>query len=286
MMPEARLSTVGKFEGIQHQTFKFLQRANANVYTLKLEGSYFAKPKWSNTTRKGSVVEGELSLLFKADEIKSFPIEEIKKRVENALNYNDWEWLQTKPEIEYRTKTLAEGLENILSLCPECQAKYSMVAKGMAVTCEKCGFTREIGSRYEFKNPIPFKNFAEWYDYQTEVMAKEVENNPEFELKQNVTLCHASKDGKKMLREAGKGVCTLRSNGLTYVGTEDGGQIEKLFALSGIYRILFGAGEDFELYQGSEIYYFKPTEKRSCVDWYIASKLLKEYYDKENTNDK
>ena len=43
-----------------------------------------------------------------------------------------------------------------------------------------------------------------------------------------------------------------------------------------IYRLLFGAGEDFEIYDGQEIYYFVPTDKRSCVEWYIMSKIFKE----------
>ena len=32
--------------------------------------------------------------------------------------------------------------------------------------------------------------------------------------------------------------------------------------------------EDFELYVGREIYYFVPDERRSAVEWYMASKLL------------
>ena len=82
-----------------------------------------------------------------------------------------------------------------------------------------------------------------------------------------------------MLCEAGKGVCVLDKTGLCYRGEEFGQQIEKRFALSDIYRLLFGAGEDFEIYEGDEIWYFIPEEKRSCVDWYIASELLKKIYE-------
>ena len=41
-----------------------------------------------------------------------------------------------------------------------------------------------------------------------------------------------------------------------------------------IYRLLFGAGEDFELYVGNEIYYFVPEDRRSAVEWYAASIML------------
>ena len=43
-----------------------------------------------------------------------------------------------------------------------------------------------------------------------------------------------------------------------------------------IYRLLFGAGEDFEIYEGKELWYFVPEEKRSAVAWYIVSGILKE----------
>ena len=49
-----------------------------------------------------------------------------------------------------------------------------------------------------------------------------------------------------------------------------------MFPLDKIYRILFGAGEDFEIYEDKEIYYFVPEDKRTCVMWYILSGLLKE----------
>jgi hypothetical protein len=45
-----------------------------------------------------------------------------------------------------------------------------------------------------------------------------------------------------------------------------------------IYRLLFGSGEDFEIYEGTEIWYFVPTNLRSCIAWYIASGLFKELY--------
>ena len=55
-------------------------------------------------------------------------------------------------------------------------------------------------------------------------------------------------------------------------------EIEKFFSLSTIYRLLFGAGEDFEIYEGKEIWYFKPEDRRSCVIWYVVSGILKDIY--------
>ena len=69
MMPEARLSTAGAFEGIQDSTFKFLKKMKVPVYSIKINGSYLAKPKWASKIRKGSVVEAELNQLFTPAEL-------------------------------------------------------------------------------------------------------------------------------------------------------------------------------------------------------------------------
>ena len=278
MMPEARLSTVGKFEGIQDSTYRFIQRMGVPVYAICLNGSYLSNPKWGNGIRKGSVVEGTLKKLCDAETVKSLPADEFKQMVNDALYYDDLAWLETKPELHYPGKTLAEGLENILCRCPHCQGLYTMKTKGMEITCEACGFTRTLSDRYVFTEPDPFKNFAEWYQWQKDEAEKEMLANPDFALESPVTLKHSSKDGKTMLREAGRGVCRLDKNGLVYKGTRDGAEIEKTFPLSQIYRLLFGAGVDFEIYEGSEIWFFVPDETRNCVSWYYVSELLKKHY--------
>ena len=66
---------------------------------------------------------------------------------------------------------------------------------------------------------------------------------------------------------------------MRYIGTQDGHEIDKSFGIDSIYRVLFGAGEDFEIYENNELYYFVPENKKSAVIWYIVSILLKEKVD-------
>ena len=274
MMPEARLSTVGKFEGIQDSTYKFIKRANVPVYAVSLRGDYLASPKWADGARKGSYVEAELVQLFKAGETESISLEEMKAKIEETLNYDDFAWLETQPQIEYKAKEMAKGLENILYLCPVCGARYSMKTEKDTIICEKCSMQAKVGSRYEFIDGKPFENFQKWYDWQAlETKKSAVEDG--YKMESKVQLCHASVDGKSLTRVAGEGVCTLDKTGLLYKGTEDGKEIEKFFPMSQIYRLLFGAGVDFEIYEGKEIWFFVPENKRSCVEWYVASEALK-----------
>ena len=74
MMPEARLSTVGRFEDIQPATYAFLKKAGVAIYTLKFGGDYFADPKWGKGFRRGAVVEAELDILYTAEQVSALKI--------------------------------------------------------------------------------------------------------------------------------------------------------------------------------------------------------------------
>ncbi len=275
MMPEARLSTAGIFEDIQESTFSFLQKMNVTVYTINIRGSYLASPKWGNGLRKGAVVEAELNQLFKAGELKDLTINQIKEKVVTALDYNDWQWLSEHPEVKYKNNKIAEGVENILSICPHCNAKYLLSTKKNKIICENCGLTVTMDNRYQLQGTT-FSNILEWYNWQTKQLRAEIDADADFCLQSKVELRHLSIKGKFFTRFAGNGVCTLSKTGLRYVGTQDGKEIDKFFPIDNIYRLLFGAGEDFEIYEGQELYYFVPENKKSCVTWYVASGLLKE----------
>ncbi|MBQ7045255.1 MAG: VTT domain-containing protein [Clostridia bacterium] len=273
MMPEARLSTTGRFEDIQDSTYSFIKKAGVNVYTIKFGGDYFADPKWGRGFRRGAVVEAELDILFTAHQVQQMSTGDIKAGVEQRLDYNEFEWLKDRPNIKYRSPRIAEGLENILTLCPKCNSKYTIVTKKDTVCCEKCGKLTSLDNRYAFTGDFRFKNLTEWYDWQKNQLEQQIIADENYSLTSNVKLRLPS-NGNGLTRAAGQGVCTLGRNGLTYCGTKDGEPYEVNFPLERVYRLLFGAGENFEIYNGSEILYFVPDEKRSCVDWYMASMIL------------
>ena len=274
MMPEARLSTAGRFEDIQPSTYSFLKKAGVPVYTVKIHGDYLADPKWGKGFRRGSLVEAVLEPLFTAEQVKTLSTEQLQQAVEERLNYDEFTWLRTRPDVHYRNRNLAEGLENILNTCPRCGGKHTLYTRGNEIGCEECGQLTALSDRYAFDDGFTFDNIADWFDWQCAQTEKEMNENAEFALSSEVELRLPSIDGKSLTRHGGRGVCTLDRNGLTYVGTKDGETVELQFTLSKIYRLLFGAGENFEVYDGTEILYFVPTERRAAVDWYITSRIL------------
>jgi hypothetical protein len=273
MMPEARLSTTGRFEDIQPSTYAFIKKAGVSVYTIKIHGDYLADPKWGKGFRRGARVEAELDILYTAEQVQSLSLEELKSGIEQRLYYDEFEWLKEHPELRYRSRRMAEGLENILTICPVCGKKHTITTKKMDIFCENCGKLTSLNNRYGFAQGFCFENFAQWYDWQKEQMKEQILSDPEFALTSPVEL-RLPGDGKSLTRSAGRGVCSLDRRGLRYVGTKDGAPFEASFSIERIYRLLFGAGENFEVYNGSQILYFVPDEKRSAVDWYLTSMIL------------
>ena len=107
------------------------------------------------------------------------------------------------------------------------------------------------------------------------LLEKEISGNADYVLTSPVEL-RLPGSGKGLTRHGGYGVCALTREGLTYTGTKDGEPVQLQYPLQKIYRLLFGAGENFEVYDGTEIRYFVPEERRSAVDWYMASMILYE----------
>ena len=273
MMPEARLSTTGRFEDIQGSTYSFIKKSGVNVYTIKIGGDYLADPKWGKGFRRGSLVEAELDILYTAEQVKDLSLEQLKQGIEQRLTYDEFQWLRQRPQLHYRSRRMAEGLENILTVCPVCGRKHTIATKKDKVFCEHCGYLTSLNDRYGFDDGFRFADLTQWYDWQTALLAEEIAENENFSLSSKVEL-RLPGTGNSLTRHGGHGVCTLTRDGLTYIGTKDGETVELHFTLQRIYRLLFGAGVNFEIYDGTQILFFVPEEKRSAVDWYLASRIL------------
>lgn len=273
MMPEARLSTTGRFEDIQDNTYSFIKNAGVSIYTVKINGSYFASPKWGKGFRRGAKVEAELDILYTADQVRKLSLEQVKQGIDEQLSYDEFQWLQQRPNIRYRSRSIAEGLENILTTCPLCHKKHTIITRKTAVSCEHCGYLTSMNDRYAFAENFRFADLTGWYDWQKNLLENEIAGNESYSLSSKVEL-RLPGNGSTLTRHGGYGTCTLTRDGLTYTGTKDDQTVNLHFSIQQIYRLLFGAGKNFEIYDGAEILYFVPEETRSAVDWYMASMIL------------
>ena len=85
MMPEARLSTAGRFEDIQDNTYSFIKKSGVAVYTVKIDGGYLADPKWGKGFRRGALVEVELDILYTAQQVKDLSPEQLRQAMDRGV---------------------------------------------------------------------------------------------------------------------------------------------------------------------------------------------------------
>ena len=276
IMADVRLSMYGQTEEVPVTTAKFIKKLGLPVYAMHFDGSYMCKPKWGKGLRKGTVVM-KCTKLFDADELAAASPDEVNAKMRQAIYYDDFEWIKTRPDVTFKCKKMAEGLENILYKCPHCGAEFTLHSKKDKFFCDKCGYTLKLDNRYNFVSqddkPLYFENLRDWFKAQKAEIGEQI-TAPDYALTSHVTLKKRSLDGKKYLREAGNGDCTLSHDGLTYVGTMDGEQVELHWNAQEVFALHYMTGKGFQHFTGSDYFCFCPDNPLLSVKYYIASELL------------
>lgn len=274
--PEGRLSAYGEIETIAPATEKLLKHLQVPVYISKIDGAYLTKPKWAKTIRKGSV-EVTYDQAFTVEELEMQSLEEIKANLEKKLYYNDFEW-QKENRVYFKGKKFAEGLENILYLCPVCHSEFSLVTKENKVTCSHCSLEVKLNNYYEFESSnaaVPL-NIRDWFLQQKAYENQNVAKS-DYELSEKVTLKFPDPYGNGFV-VVGNGVCRFNLEGMHYEGTINDERVNKLFKIENLPAIPFGADENFEVYHDLTLYYFIPEVASHSVKWSVVGEALYKKY--------
>ncbi len=268
IFPEGRLSPDGRSNPIVETGAAFYKKLNADLVLTKLNGAYFAGPKW-RSRRYGSRAEVALTVerVLKRDELKAMPDAELDRLIADTL-YND---AGESPPCLYPQKGKAKGLEGVLYRCARCGALYTTVGRGNELRCTACGSVDVLDERYRFSGE-PF-TIAGRYDRIRELERAELDR---VDLRTSVrTVIHPAGGGKNRKEE---GECALTAEYFSYRSDRISFTIptEKLPALA------FSCGEEFELYHDGELYYFYPKEQPLQVArWALIVDLLAERRRKE-----
>ena len=274
--PEGRLSVCGCLESITESTGKLLKKLEYPLLAVRINGSYLSSPKWAKHDKYGRIDIHYEEVLTK-EQIISMTDTEINEKIIKELSYDDFKWAEDN-NVTFEGKDMAEGLENILFLDPITESKYNMMVKGDTITLNDSNTEIRLNNHYKFESnndKVPI-NIKEWYFLQIEYMRKQVLDE-HFEMRDKVTLKFPDPQGK-WFSVVGSGECILNKNGLKYIGTVDDIEVEYMFELKNIKVLLFGAGVDFEIYHFNQLFYFEPTDLRTCVEWSIASEELYKRY--------
>lgn len=136
IFPEGDRAWDGLTCPIMPATGKMVKSAKCGLVTYKIEGGYFLNPRWSMTMRKGFVT-GKFIKAYTKEEIAKLSPDEINELIARDL-YEDAYETQAKAPTTYKGERMAEGMENLLFVCPECGKRDSFRSCEDTVTCQEC----------------------------------------------------------------------------------------------------------------------------------------------------
>ena len=225
IFPEGKRNWDGRTLPLQYPTAKLIKVLKVPVVSILFKGTCLSMPRWSKTTRKGSLVM-ELVNILKPDEIKTLTTDELYKRISENLDYDEYARQRSEMNV-YNGKRLAERLELFLFACPECGRMDGMSSDGSRFFCSACGYG-SIYNAYGFfegdGKALHFDNPADWNKWQLEHLEKNlvgsIKAGPDSTLMKDadVILRTGAKTGVlKNLSESGS--LSLFSDRLEYIST-------------------------------------------------------------------
>jgi 1-acyl-sn-glycerol-3-phosphate acyltransferase len=177
IFPEGQASWDGHTLPLFPSTAKLLKLLKVPVVSATLEGAYFALPRWTWDRRHGRV-DVRWRLLIDAGEIKSLSSEEILRRLEAGIAWDEY-GRQEGDRRPYRSSRRAEHVELALFMCPECETAGSLRSRGNRLHCGSCGST-VILDRYGYfrvagQGKARFATIRDWSTWQVSAFAAAAE---------------------------------------------------------------------------------------------------------------
>lgn len=262
LFPEGRLTCNGKSCPITPGTADLVRSRGVPVYTITAEGAGKTFPKWAKKPRIGRI-DVRLRKLFDGPELKGMELCEVEQKISDAIAHNAWESL---PNVKFRSRKPAKGLDGILWRCPRCGAEHTLICKKDTVTCTHCLLEAKVDAQGQITGVRGINTVSDWYDHNAATL------DLNYALESRCTVKVMDVDPKKIEeqkdrrkngakhRNVGEGKISLSREGFVFDGIVRGEGVH--FALLG--RDCPGAlpitvADHFDVYAGGSLYFVTPT---------------------------
>lgn len=159
---EGAMTINGQTGFISEHTGKLVKESGAALVTYKFVGGYLRKPRWANTPRKGPIT-GYFVNEYTAEELANLSVEDVTEIIRRDTYVNAYEEQRKNPQ-DYSGENLAECVERILYICPECKKVGTLHSKGNNLKCD-CGYEVEMksdGFFHDIGKGLHYDNCLDW----------------------------------------------------------------------------------------------------------------------------
>ena len=160
--PEGHRTYSGRPCYINPSIVKLIKKIKLPVVLFKIEGAYGVQPRWSDVIRKGKV-HAYPSEVITEEEVQSLSQDALYERIVKGLAVDE-----TLLPGEFHHKKLAEYLERVAYICPDCGISR-FESENDLIRCTSCGRTIRYLPNKTLEGvgkPFPFRFIADWYKYQ------------------------------------------------------------------------------------------------------------------------
>lgn len=151
-------------------TGKVIKKAKCGLVTYKIVGGYFASPNWSTKNTRRGYVHGAPVNVYTKEQLEEMSIDEINEIIKRDLYEDAYERQLANPK-KYKGKNLAEQMENLLFICPNCGKVDTIRSSGDTVTCTDCDL-RFRYNEYGMLEDSSFNTVRDLAKWQREAVQK------------------------------------------------------------------------------------------------------------------
>ena len=169
LFAEGNCSWDGLTASFPPATGKMVRSCGVPLVTCRIRGGYLNWPRWALHQRKGPV-RLEIAHIYPAEECRSMKPDEINAAIAADLA-EDAIWTRQEWKVRYTGRKKAEGIENILCVCPRCHAFGSFSSKGDRFFC-RCGLEGRCDDLGQvLSDEVSFTTMPQWNAWQKEYLA-------------------------------------------------------------------------------------------------------------------
>lgn len=183
-------------------TGQLVKRAGCGLVTYRISGGYLTSPVWATGGCRKGDISGQIVRIYTKEELAEMSIEEVNAVIKRDL-YENAEQRQRDQGSLYKGKALAEGLEKLLYICPDCGNQNCLSTRKDALVCSDCGKTFV----YDMAGRLSGCSVKALADKQAEQTARDVSAGKEY----SVPKASIYTIDKKTARLLGEGSLILSS---------------------------------------------------------------------------
>ena len=257
LFPEGRLTCFGHSLQVTDGTAELVKKLGVPVYMISEDGAYKSFPKWGRSGFRPGRILVRAEKLLDAEAIPSMSLSEIHAALERAVLHDEDKIF---PDVRYRCKSPALGLDGILYQCPSCLAEFRMETDDRHIRCAACGFEAELDETYRLHG-APFEHINDWYFWQESLLDLDTP------LESETVLAAVGPDGN-MDRSAGTGRVYMDRAVIRYTGTCWGEPLEFTEKTEDIKAFPASVAGHFDIYHKKNLYnlHLRP-DPRAVIKW-------------------